>query len=135
MQYLPHRGGKKRQALPGGSSGGTFFPVPQRQLGGLLMEKLRRIPHLRLLGGETAEEHHGIFTFTIEGVHPHDAAEILGADGICVRAGHHCAQPLFQRLGTGSAVRASLMFYNTEEEIDRLEESLRSLRRRMGYGE
>ena len=84
-----------------------------------------------MTGGDTF----AIFTFTMEGVHPHDIAEILSADGVCVRAGHHCAQPLMQHLGVNSTCRASLMFYNTEAEIDRLAESLRSIRRRMGYGE
>jgi cysteine desulfurase/selenocysteine lyase len=99
------------------------------------MDALMSVPHLRLIGSDSAEEHHGIFTFTLEGVHPHDIAEILSADGVCVRAGHHCAQPLMQHLGVRSTVRASLMFYNTEEDIDRLAGSLRSVRGRMGYAE
>ena len=68
-------------------------------------------------------------------MHPHDIAEILSADGIAVRAGHHCAQVLLQHLGVSSTARVSLAFYNTEEEILRLGESLRSVRRRMGYAE
>ena len=96
---------------------------------------LTAIPHLRLLGAADARAHHGIFTFTIEGVHPHDIAEILNADGVCIRAGHHCAQVLMQHMGTPSTARSSLAFYNTESEIDRLAESLASVRRRMGYGE
>ena len=107
----------------------------EEELSRCAMEALRSVPHLKLIGSDRAEEHHGIFTFTLEGVHPHDIAEILSADGICVRAGHHCAQPLMQHLGVRSTVRASLMFYNTEEEIGRLAESLRSVRRRMGYAE
>ena len=107
----------------------------EEELGRYAMETLRSIPYLHLIGSEKAEDHHGIFTFTMEGVHPHDIAEILSADGVCVRAGHHCAQPLMQHLGVNSTCRASLMFYNTEAEIDRLAESLRSIRRRMGYGE
>lgn len=96
---------------------------------------LAAIPHLRLLGAADGKERHGIFTFILEGVHPHDIAEILNADGVCIRAGHHCAQVLMQRMGTPSTARASLAFYNTESEIDRLAESLASVRRRMGYGE
>ena len=107
----------------------------EEALGRYAMETLKQVPYLKIIGSERAEEHHGIFTFLIEGVHPHDVAEILSADGICVRAGHHCAQPLMQHLGLKSTTRVSLMFYNTEAEIDRLAESLRTVRRRMGYAE
>ena len=71
----------------------------------------------------------------VEGVHPHDIAEILSADDVCVRAGHHCAQVLMKELKVNSTARVSIAFYNTEEEIIRLGESIRSLRRRMGYAE
>jgi len=106
----------------------------EEALGEYAFARLTAIPHVRLLGPDTAREHHGIFTFTVDGVHPHDIAAILDADGVCVRAGHHCAQPLMQHLGTPSTARASIMFYNTEEEIDRLARSLASVRERMGYG-
>jgi len=95
---------------------------------------LKSIPYVHILGSDDPREHHGIIAFTIEGVHPHDVASILEADGIDVRAGHHCAQPLLEHLGVGSATRASIMFYNTEEEIDAFIESVSSVRRRMGYG-
>lgn len=101
----------------------------------LAMEKLSAIPHLRVLGPKGGEEHHGIFTFTIEGVHPHDIAAILDADKVNIRAGHHCAQPLMQFMKTPSTTRASFAFYNTEEELDRFVESLRKVRREMGYQE
>ena len=118
----------------------------EEALSELAYRTLAGIPHLRILGApEGAEdsavregagaERHGIFSFTLDGVHPHDIAEILSADGIAVRAGHHCAQVLLQHLGVSSAARVSLAFYNTEEEILRLGESLRSVRRRMGYAE
>ena len=96
---------------------------------------LREVPHLRLLGSNSAAAHHGIFTFIIEGVHPHDAAEILNSDKVCVRAGHHCAQPLMKRLNVPATLRASLMFYNTENDLHRLVESLKTIRGRMGYSE
>ena len=101
----------------------------------LAMEKLSAIPHLRVLGPKGGEEHHGIFTFTIEGVHPHDIAAILDADKVNIRAGHHCAQPLMQFMKTPSTTRASCAFYNTEEDLDRFVESLRKVRREMGYQE
>ena len=90
--------------------------------------------HVHVLGSDLAEEHTGILTFTIDDVHPHDVSEILIADGICVRAGHHCAQPLLNYLGISSATRASFMFYNTEEEADQFVASIASIRERMGYG-
>lgn len=98
------------------------------------LDGLRELPHVHVLGSDLPEEHTGILTFMIDEVHPHDVSEILIADGICVRAGHHCAQPLLQHLGIGSATRASFMFYNTEEEAELFVKSIASVRERMGYG-
>ena len=98
------------------------------------MEGMRQIPHVQILGSDKPEEHHGIVTFTVDGVHPHDIGQILASDGVNIRAGHHCAQPLLAYLGHPSTARASIAFYNTEEEIDRLLESISTLRERMGYG-
>lgn len=92
------------------------------------------MPHIHVIGSDRPEEHNGIVTFTVEGVHPHDVSEILACDGVDVRAGHHCAQPLLQHLGYSTTVRASFAFYNTEEEVDRLLQSLSTIRERMGYG-
>lgn len=99
------------------------------------LEGLRQIPHVYVLGSEKPEEHCGILTFTIDGVHPHDVSAILDSDGIAVRAGHHCAQPLFEYLKVSSATRASLCFYNTQEEIAAFLRSVSGIRRKMGYGE
>lgn len=107
-------------------AGGRFDPAG--------MEGIRNIPSVHVLGSENPEEHCGIITFTVDGVHPHDISEILASDGVAIRAGHHCAQPLLAYLGHPSTARASLAFYNTEAEIDRLLESLSTLRERMGYG-
>lgn len=98
------------------------------------MEGISNIPCVHVLGSENPEEHCGIITFTVDGVHPHDISEILASDGIAIRAGHHCAQPLLAFLKHPSTARASLAFYNTEAEIDRLLDSLSTLRERMGYG-
>lgn len=95
---------------------------------------VRNIPHVQVLGSDKAEEHTGIVTFVVDGVHPHDISEILASDGIAVRAGHHCAQPLLKHLGHLSTTRASLAFYNTEDEVDRFVDSLSTIRERMGYG-
>lgn len=105
------------------------------ELGRLAFDKLQGIPGVTILGAANAEDHHGIFSFTLDGVHPHDIAEILSADGVCVRAGHHCAQVLLKHLKVPSTARISIAFYNTEEEIERFAESLGSVRRRMGYAE
>ncbi len=88
-----------------------------------------------MLGSEKAENHCGILSFTVDGVHPHDVASILDADHIAVRAGHHCAQPLLDYLKVPSATRASLAFYNTEEEIRHFLDCLKQIRRKMGYVE
>ena len=100
-----------------------------------LMDGLKKVPHVQVQGSPDPKEHCGIVSFTIDGVHPHDVSSILDADGIAVRAGHHCAQPLIQQLGVMSTTRASMYFYNTEEDIEKLLASVQTIRRRMGYGE
>ena len=100
-----------------------------------LMDGLKKVPHVQVQGSPDPKEHCGIVCFTIDGVHPHDVSSILDADGIAVRAGHHCAQPLMQQIGIMSTTRASMYFYNTEEDIEKLLASVQTIRRRMGYGE
>jgi cysteine desulfurase / selenocysteine lyase len=79
---------------------------------------LENISGLRLIG--TAREKAGVLSFVIDGVHPHDAGTILDREGVAVRAGHHCAQPVMDRFGVSATTRASLAFYNTREDIDGL---------------
>ena len=112
-----------------------FDAITEREdaLTAYAMEGMKKIPHLHLIGSDDPAEHNGILNFVIDGVHPHDISAILDADGIDVRAGHHCAQPLLNHLGFRSTTRASLMFYNTEKEVRRLLASLASVRSRMGY--
>ena len=100
-----------------------------------LMEGLKKLPYVQIQGSPDPKEHCGIVSFTIDGVHPHDVSSILDADGIAVRAGHHCAQPLMQQIDVMSTTRASMYFYNTEEDIEKLLTSVQTIRRRMGYGE
>lgn len=100
-----------------------------------MMNEMKKIPHIHMLGSEKPEEHCGIISFTVDGVHPHDIASILNESKVYVRAGHHCAQPLLQYLGVMSSARASLAFYNTEEDADRFIKALKNIRRMMGYGE
>lgn len=97
------------------------------------MRQMEEIPGIHILGAKDPKKHCGILTFTLEGVHPHDVASILDADHIAVRAGHHCAQPLFAYMNVPSATRASLAFYNTKAEIDQFLNSLKEIRRKMGY--
>ena len=81
-------------------------------------ERLSKIGGLRLIG--TAEDKASILSFVLEGVHPHDIGTILDSDGIAIRAGHHCTQPVMERFGLSATARASLAFYNTRQEIDAL---------------
>jgi cysteine desulfurase/selenocysteine lyase len=96
----------------------------EQDLLGYGTEALVEIPGLRLTG--TASHKAGILAFVIEDIHPHDLGTILDRDGIAVRAGHHCCQPLMARLGVPATVRASLALYNTREEIEALASSLRA---------
>src|SRR5690242_17102282 len=79
-------------------------------------EVLSQIDRVRLIG--TARDKAGVISFVIEGIHPHDIGTILDHDGIAVRAGHHCAQPVMDRFGLPATARASFAFYNTRAEID-----------------
>ena len=115
--------------------GFDFIEEREAKLTAMLMDGMKEIPAVHILGSQKAEDHHGIVTFKLDGVHPHDVASILDADHIAVRAGHHCAQPLLQHLKVLSTTRVSLGVYNTEEEIQAFLESLAKIRRQMGYGE
>jgi cysteine desulfurase / selenocysteine lyase len=90
---------------------------------------LAEIPGLRVFGPPAGDERTGIISFELEGVHAHDVSEILDRHGVAVRAGHHCAQVLMERLGVAATTRASFAVYNTREEIDRLAEGLVDARR------
>ena len=100
-----------------------------------VMEGMKKIPHVHILGSQDPKEHLGIVSFAVDGVHPHDVNEILIADGICIRAGHHCAQPLLNSLGYNSTARRSFMFYNTIREGEKFLKSLATVRGKMGYDE
>ena len=111
----------------------TLHAVEQ-ELTAYLFRGMNAIPHVHVLGSQREDNHTGIVSFTVDQVHPHDISEVLSSDGMDIRAGHHCAQPLHDHLGLHSTARASLMFYNTKEEIDRFLESVSNIRRRMGFG-
>ncbi|MBQ5311034.1 MAG: SufS family cysteine desulfurase [Oscillospiraceae bacterium] len=114
-----------------------FDKIEEREnyLTALAMSEMKKMPHVHIIGSDIPEEHHGIITFTVDGVHPHDIAAIMDSDGVYVRAGHHCAQPLLKFLRTASTARASIAFYNNDSDILRFTESLSGLRRKMGYAE
>jgi cysteine desulfurase/selenocysteine lyase len=88
--------------------------------------RVREIPGLRVVG--TAADKASVLSFVIEDIHPHDIGTILDASGICIRAGHHCAQPLMRRLGVAATARASFAAYNTTADADALVEGLRQVR-------
>lgn len=102
--------------------------LTERALRGLLS-----IPHIRVIGPTDPAQKEGLVAFTVDDVHPHDVTELLSADGICIRTGHHCAEPLHRYLGIGASCRASFWFYNTESEVDTFLEKLSDVRRKMGY--
>lgn len=89
------------------------------------MEKVAAIPGVRLIG--TAREKAGVLSFIIEGIHPHDVGTILDQEGIAIRTGHHCAQPIMDRFGIPATARASFAFYNTKEEVDVLANGIRKV--------
>ena len=98
-----------------------------RDIVGYAVERLGEVPGLTLYGPDV--EHRGsVCAFSFEGVHPHDVAEILGRAGVCVRAGHHCAQPLMRRLGVPASTRASFAVHTTHEDVDRLIDGLATVR-------
>jgi cysteine desulfurase/selenocysteine lyase len=96
------------------------------------LDRLAEVPGVTIYGPSDPAHRGGVISFALEGVHPHDVAEILDRDAICVRAGHHCTQPVMERLGIGATTRASFYLYTLEEEIDRLIEGLHRVRRTFG---
>ncbi len=96
-------------------------------------EKLGELDIITIHGTDNLEDRGSVISFSIKDVHPHDVATILSNDGVCIRAGHHCAQPLMKRLCVPSTTRASFSIYNTYEDIDRLVESVKQVRKWLGY--
>jgi cysteine desulfurase/selenocysteine lyase len=92
----------------------------ERTLTAYMLERLAEVPGLRVVGPPEAEQRGGLASFTLEGIHPHDVAELADRGGVCIRAGHHCAQPLMRCLGVGATARASVGVYNEASDIDAL---------------
>lgn len=100
----------------------------EHELAAYALERLGEVPGVRLYG-PPAERRAGIVSFDLDGVHPHDVAQVLGSEGVCIRAGHHCCQPLMTKLGVAATNRASFYLYTVPEEIDQLVEGLHAARK------
>jgi cysteine desulfurase / selenocysteine lyase len=96
----------------------------ERALTAYMLDRLAEVPGLRVAGPAEAERRGGLASFTVEGMHPHDVAELADRGGVCIRAGHHCAQPLMRCLGVGATARASVGVYNERGDIDALVDAL-----------
>jgi cysteine desulfurase / selenocysteine lyase len=96
----------------------------EQALTAYMLDRLAEVPGLRVVGPPEAERRGGLASFTIEGIHPHDVAELADRGGVCIRAGHHCAQPLMRCLGVGATARASVGVYNEPSDIDALIDAL-----------
>jgi cysteine desulfurase/selenocysteine lyase len=96
----------------------------ERDLASYALEKLPEVEGIQLFGPQDLDHRGGVVAFAIEGIHPHDIAELCDREAVCVRAGHHCAQPLMRCLGVGATARASFHVYNSRDEVDRLVDAL-----------
>jgi cysteine desulfurase/selenocysteine lyase len=103
----------------------------EHELAAYALERLAEVPGL-VLYGPPVDRRAGIVSFNAEGIHPHDVAQVLDSEGIAIRAGHHCCQPLMAKLGVAATNRASFYLYTIREEIDRLVEGLHKVRRIFG---
>jgi cysteine desulfurase/selenocysteine lyase len=103
----------------------------EHELAAYALGRMSEVPGIALYG-PPADRRAGIVSFNVEGIHPHDVAQILDLEGVAIRAGHHCCQPLMARLGVAATNRASFYLYTLTEEIDRLVEGLHKARRVLG---
>jgi cysteine desulfurase/selenocysteine lyase len=104
----------------------------ERELTAYALERLPEVAGITLYGPRDLDRRGGVVPFTIEGMHPHDVAELCDREAVCVRAGHHCAQPLMRVLGVGATARASFHVYNTRDDVDRLVHALNGAREVFG---
>ncbi len=100
----------------------------ERDLTAYTLERLEEIEGLRWFGPPDADRRGGVVSFELEGIHPHDIAELCDREGVCIRAGHHCAQPLMREMGVPATARASFHVYNSRSDVDRLIEALKQAR-------
>ena len=104
----------------------------EREITAYALDRLQGVTGIRLHGPLDAGRRGALVSFELEGLHPHDVSEILGRGGVCIRAGHHCAQPLMRKLGVTATSRASFAVHTTTDEIDRLVDGLEEVRRVFG---
>jgi len=104
----------------------------EQELTAYALERISAMPGVTVYGPMVAAERGALVSFTVEGIHPHDLAEICNRAGVAIRAGHHCAQPLMRRLGVPATARASFGVYNTPAEVDRLTDALEGAQRVFG---
>ena len=112
---------------------GALYAIEEheRELLVYALERLAEIPGLTAYG-PAPERRAGIVSVNVDGVHPHDVAQVLDFEGVAIRAGHHCCQPLMAKLGVAATNRASFYLYTIPEEIDRLAEGLQKARKLLG---
>jgi len=104
----------------------------EKDLTAYALERLPEVEGLRIFGPADSDGRGGVISFVIEGMHPHDIAELCDREAVCVRAGHHCAQPLMRRLGVSATARASFHVYNAREDVDQLVDALHAARKTFG---
>jgi cysteine desulfurase / selenocysteine lyase len=112
-----------------GAIGVDVVRAHEAEITGYALERLAELDDVTVHGPLDAAARGGLVSFALKGVHPHDVSEILGRRGVCVRAGHHCAQPLMQWLGESATTRASFAVHSTREEVDQLVDGLAEVRR------
>lgn len=105
----------------------------EHELVAYVLPKLTAIPHVHVLGSEKPEEKHGVISFVVDDVHPHDVATIMDSQGVCLRSGHHCAQPLGAYYKVPASSRISMYIYTRKEDLDRFLEALKKVRPTMGF--
>jgi cysteine desulfurase / selenocysteine lyase len=100
----------------------------ERELTAYALEQIHTVDGIRVFGPSDPDRRGGVVSFAIEGMHPHDIAELCDREAVAIRAGHHCAQPLMRTMGVSATARASFHVYNSREDIDRLVAALRKAR-------
>jgi cysteine desulfurase/selenocysteine lyase len=100
----------------------------EHELAAYALDRLGEVPGIDLYG-PPADRRAGIVSFNLEGIHPHDVSQVLDSEGVCIRAGHHCCQPLMAKLGVAATSRASFYLYTLPEEIDQLVAGLHKARK------
>jgi cysteine desulfurase/selenocysteine lyase len=103
-----------------GALGMDTVRAHEHELTRYALQRLGEIEGLRVIGPPSADDRGGVISFELEGIHPHDVADLINRENVCVRAGHHCAMPLMRRLGVPATARASLGPYNVREDVDAL---------------